>query len=93
MLLDQIFFEICLGTCAGSHKVKLSLHFHALGDLVYFVHYQLPYVSKSCLTQTWSCFWFCFLLSNYCIVHVRKSMEQDRTFWTQGSSECFFCFT
>jgi len=48
MLLDQIFFEICLGTCARSHKVELSLHFHSLGDLVYFVQYQLPYVSISC---------------------------------------------
>ena len=28
------------------------------------------------LNQTWSCFWICFLLSNHCIVHVRKSMEQ-----------------
>jgi len=35
MLLDQIFFEICLGICAGSHKVEMSLHFHALWDFVY----------------------------------------------------------
>jgi len=48
LLLDKIFFEICLGARAGSHKVELSLHFHALGDLVSFVHNQLPYVSKSC---------------------------------------------
>jgi len=48
MLLDHIFFEICLGARAGSHKVVLSLHFLALGDLVCFVQYQLPYVSKSC---------------------------------------------
>ena len=48
MLLDQIFFEICLGTCARSHKVELSLQVHALGDLISFVQLQLPYVSKSC---------------------------------------------
>ena len=29
-------------------KVKLSLQVHTLGDLVSFVQYQLPYVSKSC---------------------------------------------
>jgi len=60
MLLDQFFFEICLGTCAGSHKVKLSLHFHALGDLVCFVQYQLPCASKSCWIRLDLAFRFAF---------------------------------
>jgi len=47
MFQDQIFFQICLGIYAGSHKVELSLQVHALGDLVSFVQYQLPYVSNS----------------------------------------------
>ena len=48
MLLDQICLAICLGTCADFNKVELSLQAHALGDLVCFVQYQLPYVSRSC---------------------------------------------
>jgi len=60
MLLDQIFFEICLGARAGPHKVELSLHFHALGDLVSFVQYQLPYVSKSCWIKSDLFFGFAF---------------------------------
>ena len=60
MLLDQIFFEICLGTCARSHKVELSLQVHALGDLVSFLQYQLPYVSNSCWIRLDLAFRFAF---------------------------------
>ena len=60
MFLGQIFFAICLGTSAGSHKVELSLSFHALGDLVCFVQYQLPYVSKSCWKRFDLAFVFAF---------------------------------
>jgi len=60
MLLDQIFFEICLEAHAGSQKVELSLHFHALGDLVSFVQYQLPYVSNSCWIRLDLAFGFAF---------------------------------
>ena len=60
MLLDQIIFEICLGTCARSHKVELSLHIHALWDFVCFVQYQLPYVSKSCWIRLDLAFGFAF---------------------------------
>jgi len=58
MLLDQIFFEICLGARAGSHKVELSLQFHDLEDLVSFVQYQLPCVSKSCWIRLYLAFGF-----------------------------------
>jgi len=60
MLLDQIFFEICLGKCAGSHKVELPLHFHDLWDLVSFVQYQLLYVSNSCWIRPDLAFGFVF---------------------------------
>jgi len=60
MLLNQIFFEICLGARAGSHKVELSLHFHGLRDLVSFVQYRLPYVSKSCWIRLDLAFGFAF---------------------------------
>jgi len=97
MFLDQIFFETCLGTSAGLIKWNWSLQAHALEDLVCFVQYQLPYVSNFCWIRLFlaCCFAFAFpfFLSTNCTVHVRKSMELDWTFWTQGSSECFFCFT
>ena len=60
MFLDQIFFEICLGTHAWFDKVELSLQNHALGDLVSFVQYQLPYVSNSCWIRLDLAFRFAF---------------------------------
>jgi len=60
MLLDQIFLKICLGKCAGSHKVELSLHFHVLWNLVSFLQYQLPYVSNSCWIRLDLAFGFAF---------------------------------
>jgi len=60
MLLDQICLAICLGTCADFNKVELSLQAMLLGDLVCFVQYQLPYVSKSCWFRLDLAFGFAF---------------------------------
>jgi len=37
-------FQIYLGTSARDSKAEMSLQAHALGDLIFFVQYLLPYV-------------------------------------------------
>ena len=63
MLLDQMLFQICLGTCAWERKVELSLHTHALGDFLVLVPYQISYVSNSNWIRLDLAFLFAFYFS------------------------------
>jgi len=92
MLLDQIFFEIYLGARAGSHKVELLLHFHALGDLVCFVQYQLPYVSKSCWTRLDLGFGFAFYFPTIVLFMSEKKHGAGSNFLNSGEFRMFLLF-
>jgi len=60
--------------------VELSLQVHALGDLVSYVQYQLPYVLNSCGIGLDLAFRFAFYFPTTVLFMSEKSMEQDRTF-------------
>jgi len=76
MLLDQIFFEICLVTCAGYQKVELSLQVHALGGLVSFVQYQFPYVSNACWIRLDLAFGFSFYFPTTVLFMSKKAWSR-----------------
>jgi hypothetical protein len=93
MFQGQIFFEICLGTSAGSHKVELSLHGHALGDLVCFVQYQLPYVSNSYRIRIDLAFEFAFYFPTTVLFMSEKTWSRIELSELRGLQNVPFCFT
>jgi len=92
MLLDQIFFEICLGARAWSHKVEMSLHFHALGVLVSFVQYKLPYVSKSCWIRLDLAFRLAFYFPTTVLFMLEKKHGAGSNFLNSRDLRMFLLF-